>query len=94
MANRNNSNKLLVSGAENALNKMKLEIAAELGLEDYDNMDKGALPSRINGMVGGSMTKRLVEMGQQMLAGESTEQTNNNYQQYKEDAMEDLNNTH
>lgn len=91
MANRR-SNKLVVPGVENALNQMKLEIAAELGIHDYDNIDKGALPSRINGMVGGTMTKRLIEMGQQALANQSTDETNLNYQEYAQEAQQDLQN--
>lgn len=84
------SNKLVVPGVENALNKMKLEIASELGIPDYDNIDKGALPSRINGMVGGTMTKRLIEMAQQQLVGESTNQSNLNYQEYAQEAQQEL----
>ncbi|MTI69743.1 MAG: alpha/beta-type small acid-soluble spore protein [Firmicutes bacterium] len=65
MANRK---KIVVPEAREALNQMKLEIANELGLTDYDNIDKGNLTSRQNGYVGGYMTKRLVEMAQtQML---------------------------
>jgi hypothetical protein len=89
MANRR-SNKLVVPGVEDALNKMKLEIAAELGLQDYDSTDKGALPSRINGMVGGTMTKRLIEMGQQMLANQNTNESNLNYQEYAQEAKQEL----
>jgi hypothetical protein len=90
MANRR-SNKLVVPGVSDALNQMKLEIAAELGIQDYDNIDKGALPSRINGMVGGAMTKRLIEMAQQQLAGQATNQTNLNFQEYSQEAQNDLN---
>lgn len=91
MANRNRTNKLVVPGVGDALNKMKLEIAEELGIKDYDNIDKGALPSRINGMVGGTMTKRLVEMAQQQLSGQSTNQTNLDFQEYSQEAQQDLN---
>lgn len=48
---------------------MKTEIANELGLTNYETMDKGNLTARQNGYVGGYMTKRLVEMAQQQLAG-------------------------
>lgn len=92
MANRNRSNKLVVPGVSNALNQMKLEIAAELGISDYDNIDKGALPSRVNGMIGGTITKRLIEMGQQQLAGLSTAQSNLDLQEYAQEAMQDLQN--
>ncbi len=49
-----------------ALRRFKFEVAAELGipLNDYDN---GDLPSRDCGRIGGTMVKRLVELGQQVL---------------------------
>ncbi|WP_409270925.1 small, acid-soluble spore protein, alpha/beta type [Neobacillus sp. SCS-31] len=63
MAN-NNSNNLLVPGAEQALNQMKVEIAQEFGV------NLGAeTTSRANGSVGGEITKRLVSMAQQQLGG-------------------------
>lgn len=61
-------NKMSVD-AKPALNNMKTEIANELGLANYQNMDKGNLTARQNGYVGGYMTKRLVEMAEQQLAG-------------------------
>lgn len=69
MPTNNNSNKIVVPGARQALDQMKLEIASELGMANYDSLDKGNLPSRQNGYVGGYMTKRLVEMAQQSMSG-------------------------
>ena len=66
--NNTNSNKIVVPGARQALDQMKLEIAQELGMSNYDSMDKGNLPSRQNGYVGGYMTKKLVEMAQQNMS--------------------------
>ena len=57
------------SGAKNGLENMKTEIASELGLANYQAMDKGNLTARQNGYVGGYMTKKLVEMAEQQLAG-------------------------
>ena len=65
----NNSNKNVIPEAKNALNNMKTEIANELGLTNYETMDKGNLTARQNGYVGGYMTKKLVEMAEQQLAG-------------------------
>lgn len=65
----NNSNRILVPNARQALNQMKLEIASELGMTNYDSMDKGNLPSRQNGYVGGNMTRQLVAMAQESLGG-------------------------
>ena len=67
--NNNTSNKILVPEARQALNQMKTEIASELGMTNYETMDKGNLPSRQNGYVGGYMTKRLVEMAQKNMSG-------------------------
>ena len=63
MAN-NNNNRIVVPEARAALNQMKLEIANELGMSNYDSMDKGNLTSRQNGYVGGYMVKKLVESAQ------------------------------
>lgn len=65
----NSNNRIVVPEARQALNQMKLEIANELGVANYDNIDKGNLPSRTNGYVGGYMVKRLVESAQHQLAG-------------------------
>lgn len=72
MASNNNnsgSNRIVVPEARQALNSMKMEIANELGLSNYDNTDKGNLTSRQNGYVGGYMTKKLVEHAQRSLSG-------------------------
>lgn len=62
MSNNQNSNKLNVPGARQALDQMKYEIAQEFGVQ------LGAeASSRSNGSVGGEMTKRLVAMAQQHL---------------------------
>jgi small acid-soluble spore protein B (major beta-type SASP) len=64
MARNNNSNQLLVAGAQQALEQMKMEIAQEFGV------NLGAeTTSRANGSVGGEITKRLVSMAQQQLSG-------------------------
>ena len=48
MANNNNNQKV-VPQAKQALNQMKLEIANELGMANYQQMDKGNLTARENG---------------------------------------------
>lgn len=53
--------------ADTQLTQMKLEIAAEFGIHDYDSIDKGELSSRTNGRIGGEMTKRLIALGKQQL---------------------------
>ena len=66
------SKQILVPEARQALEQMKLEIASELGMSNYDTMDKGNLPSRQNGYVGGNMTRQLVEMAQRSMGGGTT----------------------
>ncbi|MBF8984454.1 alpha/beta-type small acid-soluble spore protein [Lutibacter sp. B2] len=63
------NNKAVVPEARMALNQMKTEVASELGLANYESMDKGNLTSRQNGYVGGSMTKKLVESAERNLSG-------------------------
>ena len=63
------NNKKAVPQAKQALNQMKLEIANELGMSNYQQMDKGNLTARQNGYVGGYMTKILVEIAEQQIAG-------------------------
>lgn len=63
MAN-NNSNQVLVNGAGRALDQMKYEIASEFGV----NLG-GETPSRLNGSVGGEITKRLVAFAEQAMSG-------------------------
>lgn len=65
MTNSNNStNRLVVPGAKQAIEQMKYEIANELGVK----MGPDAT-SRANGSVGGEITRRLVQMGQQQISG-------------------------
>jgi hypothetical protein len=72
MAKNTGTNQILVPEARQALDQMKTEIASELGMTNYDSMDKGNLPSRQNGYVGGYMTKKLVETAQRNMAGGTT----------------------
>lgn len=65
-SNNNNSNQLLVPGVQQALDQMKYEIAQEFGV----NLGPDTT-SRANGSVGGEITKRLVQMAQQQLSGQS-----------------------
>jgi hypothetical protein len=60
----NNSNQLLVPGAQQALEQMKYEIATEFGV----NLGPDTT-SRANGSVGGEITKRLVALAQQQIGG-------------------------
>ena len=52
------NNKLVVKGSKQAIENLKYEIASELGITLGPNTS-----SRLNGTVGGEMTKRLVNLG-------------------------------
>ena len=58
------TNNFVVPGAKQAIEKMKYEIANELGV----TMGPDAT-SRANGSVGAEITKRLVQMGEQHMGG-------------------------
>ncbi len=63
MANNSGTNRLLVPQANQALDQLKYEIAAEFGV------NLGAdTTSRQNGSVGGEITKRLVSFAEQQLS--------------------------
>lgn len=64
-----NKNKLVVPGAKQAIDQMKFEIAKEFGVTLGPDT-----ASRLNGSVGGEITKRLVQLGQQQIAGQSNMQ--------------------
>lgn len=92
MANRRR-NKLVVPGAENFMDRFKNEIAAELGIANYSEIDKGSLPSRIHGMVGGTMTKRLIEMGELYLSQQNPSKSNLNPKKYVQQMQEEISQT-
>jgi len=64
MNNNKSTNKLVVPGAKQAIEKMKYEIASEFGVTLG-----GETTSRANGSVGGEITKRLVQIAEQNLGG-------------------------
>lgn len=67
-------------GLDSNLNRLKTDFAEETGIDisQYNSLNKGSLTSRQNGYVGGyiggTMTKRLVEMAEQQLAEGKTGQ--------------------
>ncbi|MBM7599425.1 hypothetical protein JOC34_001793 [Virgibacillus halotolerans] len=62
MADSNDRNELLVPGAENAVDKMKEEVANEFDVE------LGAdTTARENGSVGGEMVKRMIKIAEESM---------------------------
>ncbi|GIO88439.1 small, acid-soluble spore protein, alpha/beta type [Clostridium perfringens] len=68
--NNNSSNDLVVRQASGALEQMKYEVAQELGISFPQDGYAGNLTSYENGSIGGFITKRLVTLAEQTLAGQ------------------------
>ncbi|CAM2078446.1 MULTISPECIES: alpha/beta-type small acid-soluble spore protein [Clostridia] len=66
-SNNSNGNRNLVPEAKQGLNRLKNEVASEVGLQNYENINKGDLTSKQNGSVGGEMVKRMVESYEQSM---------------------------
>lgn len=64
------SNNLVVPQATGALEQMKFEIAQELGIAIPQDGYYGNMATRDTGSIGGYITKRLVQMAEQQLAGQ------------------------
>ena len=60
MSNTNNSNRLVVPGAREAMDKFKMEAANEVGVNLKQGYN-GDLTSRQAGSVGGQMDKKMIE---------------------------------
>jgi hypothetical protein len=67
MASRN---QLVVQQASAALDRMKYEVAQELGIQFQPDGYHGDLITRDAGRIGGNITRRLVQMAEQQLAGQ------------------------
>ncbi|MFZ5986277.1 MAG: small, acid-soluble spore protein, alpha/beta type [Bacillota bacterium] len=63
-----NNNKKVVPNAQGALDKMKYEIASQVGVNLKQGYN-GDLKAYEAGKVGGNITKKLIEMAEQQLAG-------------------------
>lgn len=76
MSTNTSSNTPAVPSASSALRNFKMEVATELGIPNYDQIDKGQLSSRQNGYVGGNMTRKMVAFAEQALAQGQTSSVN------------------
>ncbi|MFD2613758.1 small, acid-soluble spore protein, alpha/beta type [Paenibacillus gansuensis] len=63
------SNTLVVPQANQALEQLKYEIAQELGIQIPQDGYYGNYATRDTGAIGGHITRRLVEIAEQQLAG-------------------------
>ena len=78
------NNEPAVPNASNFLNNFKYEVANELGMNNYQNVDKGQLTSRENGYVGGYMVRKMIQFAEQNMptnGGTSTTMSSNGTQQ-------------
>lgn len=60
MSNSNNSNKIMVPNAREAMNKFKMEAANEVGVNLKQGYN-GDITARQAGSVGGQMVKKMIE---------------------------------
>ena len=66
--NSNNSNKINVPEARQAMENMKQEVANELGIT-LNNGYNGNLSSRDAGYIGGNMVKKMIEAQEKQMSG-------------------------
>lgn len=64
-----NSNQLLVPQASAALDQLKYEVAQELGIAFPQDGYGGNMLTKDTGRIGGNITRRLVQIAEQQLAG-------------------------
>jgi hypothetical protein len=63
------SNQLVVPQANQALDQLKYEVAQELGIQIPQDGYYGYMATRDTGAIGGNITRRLVQIAEQQLAG-------------------------
>lgn len=68
MANRN---QLVVQQASHALDQMKYEVAQQLGVALSQDGYYGNILTKDAGRIGGNITRQLVQMAEQQLAGQA-----------------------
>lgn len=69
MASGQRSNRILVRGAEQALDQFKYEIAREIGLQTPPDGYWGDYPARQCGAMGGHMVRRMIQDAEMRLSG-------------------------
>jgi len=70
MANNRSSNQLVVQQARAALDQLKFEACQELGISMPQDGYYGSMITRDTGRIGGNITRRLVQIAEQQLAGQ------------------------
>jgi hypothetical protein len=72
-------NVLVAPQAAMALDQMKYEIAGELGIQVPVDGYYGNMCTRDTGAIGGHITRRLVQLGEQQLAAQMAQRPNNTF---------------
>lgn len=49
------------------MNELKNQIAAEIGIPDFEHTDKTKLSAQITGKIGGQMVRRMMQLAQQQM---------------------------
>lgn len=62
----------VVPQAFRALDQLKYEVASELGIQTPQDGYWGTMLTRDTGAIGGNMTRKLVALGEQLIAGQTT----------------------
>lgn len=68
--NRRNSNQLVVQQSQKALEQLKFEACQELGIQVPQDGYYGSMITKDAGRIGGNITRRLVQIGEQQLVGQ------------------------
>ncbi|ADG07033.1 alpha/beta-type small acid-soluble spore protein [Kyrpidia tusciae] len=69
MAQGQKRNVLVVQAATRALDQLKYEVASELGIATPQDGYWGTMTTRDTGAIGGNITRKLVALAEQQLAG-------------------------
>jgi hypothetical protein len=68
-SSKRNSNTLVVPQASAALEQLKFEVAQELGIQLPQDGYYGYMATRDAGAIGGYITRRLIQIAEEQLAG-------------------------
>ncbi|WDL95991.1 alpha/beta-type small acid-soluble spore protein [Alicyclobacillus sp. ALC3] len=71
MAQGQKRNQPVVTSAAKALDQLKYEVASELGISTPQDGYWGTMATRDTGAIGGHITRKLVALAEQQLAGRS-----------------------
>jgi len=80
MAQGQKRNRALVPQAQSALERLKQEVATELGIPNYQGY-LGDVPARLNGAVGGNMVRRMIAAAEQALIQQTAAQVQAGFRQ-------------